>query len=29
MNQAVPTAVLRQMGLISLVDEHRRLMSTS
>lgn len=29
MNQAVPTVLLRQMGLISLIDEHRRLLSTS
>lgn len=28
MNQAVPTSALRQMGLISLVQEHRRLAST-
>jgi len=26
MNQAVPTAELRQLGLVSLLDEHRRLM---
>ena len=25
MNQAVPTAVLRQLGLVSLIQEHRRL----
>ncbi len=29
MNQAVPISRLRQMGLISLIDEHRRLASTS
>jgi len=29
MNQAVPISRLRRMGLISLIDEHRRLVSTS
>lgn len=29
MNQAVPTSALRRMGLISLIDEHRRLVRYS
>ena len=29
MNQAVPTSMLRRLGLVSLIDEHRRLVCIS